>query len=198
VSPDLPDLVLASTSPYRRILLERLGLPFRCRAPLVDEEEETERLGPITPGELAERLAELKALSLAGPGPDATIIACDQVAAFEGRAYGKPVTFETAVEQLLAKSGREQTLITALVVWQGGRTFRHTDITTLKFRTLTRAEVERYVHADQPLDCAGAFKLEERGITLFERVESADFTGITGLPLIALTTILRDLGYPLP
>ncbi len=192
------DLVLASTSPYRRALMERLGLPFRCRAPLCDEDQLKMELGAVTPKRLAERLAEAKALSLAEVEPHATIIGCDQVAEFDGLVFSKPGHAERAVEQLMSMSGREHTLITALVVWSGGEVLRHTDVTTLRFRSLDRDQVERYVAADQPLDCAGAYKLEARGIVLFDQVLSDDFTAITGLPLIALTSILRDFGHVLP
>jgi len=192
----LPDLVLASTSVYRRALLERLGLPFRWRAPPCDEEsfkgEERD------PRSLAERLAEAKAASLVSVEPGATIIGSDQVVSFQGRVFGKPATIARAVEQLCAMAGQTHELITALVVMQDGRLFRQTDVTTLRMRALSRPAIERYVTTDQPLDCAGAYKLEARGIVLFERIESDDHTAITGLPLIALVTILRELGYEFP
>ncbi|MFO0903580.1 MAG: nucleoside triphosphate pyrophosphatase [Pirellulales bacterium] len=186
------DLLLASTSPYRRALLARLGLPFRVRAPLCDEE--SLKAAALSPRELAEHLAFAKADSLAWQEPQATIIGSDQLATFDGRILGKPGSFDAAVEQLLSMSGRPHQLITAFVVLHQAVARRHTDVATLQMRRLTRAEIERYVAADQPFDCAGAYKLEERGITLFERIESADHSAITGLPLIALTTTLRELG----
>jgi septum formation protein len=192
----LPALVLASTSVYRRALLERLGVPFRWRAPLCDEEsfkgEERDRRS------LAERLAEAKAASLVAVDPGATIIGSDQVVSFQGRLFGKPSTVARAVEQLCAMAGQTHDLITALVVMQGGRTFRHTDVTTLRMRPLSRPAIERYVAADQPFDCAGSYKLESRGISLFEKIESDDHTAITGLPLMGLVTILLELGYEVP
>ncbi len=190
------DLVLASTSRYRQKLLERLGVPFRCQAPRVDEDlwkAEAER-----PRVLAEELAEAKALSLCDAEPDATLIGCDQVVTFEGRIFGKPASGEGAVEQLSALAGHSHELITALAVWHAGRVFRHTDVTTLRMRSLDRAEIERYVAADWPIDCAGSYRLEERGITLFESIDSEDHSAITGLPLIALTTILRRIGFVIP
>jgi septum formation protein len=190
------DLVLASTSPYRRALLERLGVPFRTVSPQVDEN--AIKAGEFDPRVLAERLALAKATSLCQAEPQATLIGSDQVAAFDGRAFGKPETEARAVEMLSAMAGKSHELITAVVVWHAGRVVSHTDITRLTMRPLTRAEIERYVASDRPLDCAGAYKLEARGITLFERIESADHTAITGLPLLALTTILRDLGYRIP
>ena len=192
----LPELVLASTSVYRRSLLERLGVPFRWRAPLCDEESlKSEEPDPRS---LAETLARAKAASLAAIEPDATIIGCDQVVSFQGQMFGKPGSVARAVEQLSAMAGQAHELITALVVLQGERSFSHTDVTRLHMRRLPRGVIERYVAADQPLDCAGAYKLESRGIALFEKIESDDHTAVTGLPLIALVTILRELGYEVP
>ena len=190
------DLVLASTSPYRRELLGRLGVPFRWRAPLVDEEAlKRDDLGPRA---LAERLALAKATSLCAEEPRATLIGGDQLVSCAGRILGKPGSVEHAVEQLLTLSGRAHELITALVVWHQGRTLVHTDVTTLWLRPLGREEIGRYVVADRPLDCAGSYKLEARGITLFERIDSHDHSAISGVPLIALTSILRELGYRIP
>jgi septum formation protein len=192
----MPDLILASTSRYRRTLLERLGVPFRCRAPRVDEE--ALKTGNLDPRSLAERLATAKVESLICVEPDATVIGSDQLVAFAGQVFGKPEGAERAIDQLAAMAGRSHDLITALAVRHEGRTILHTDVTTLHMRPLTRAEIARYVAADRPLDCAGAYKLEERGIVLFERIDTADHTAITGLPLIALTTILRGLGFAIP
>ena len=194
----MPELVLASTSSYRRALLERLGVPFRCRAPLVDEESLKDEARDLDPRALAGRLATAKAESLIRDEPKAILIGGDQLVAFAGRVFGKPGTVEGAVDQLAAMAGRSHDLITAMAIRHEGRTILHTDVTTLRMRPLTRAEIERYVAADRPLDCAGAYKLESRGIALFERIDSADHTAITGLPLVALTTILRELGYSIP
>jgi septum formation protein len=192
----MPELVLASTSPYRRALLERLGLPFRWRAPGVNEEDWKSLT--LEPRALAERLATAKAESLERDEPGAAIIGGDQLVAFAGRVFGKPGTFENAVNQLTAMAGRSHDLITSLAVRHEGRTILHTDRTTLQMRPLTRAEIERYIAADRPMDCAGSYKIEERGIVLFERIDSADHTAISGLPLIALATILRSLGFAIP
>jgi septum formation protein len=198
--PSSPEtgLVLASTSAYRRSLLERLGIPFRCRAPLCDEAALQRQSSGIEPRLLAETLAVAKASSLAGEEPSSAIIGCDQLVSFEGRVFGKPGTFERAVDQLAAMSGRTHELITALVVIRGDETFRHTDVTRLQMRPLSCDAIERYVDADRPLDCAGSYKLESRGIVLFDRIESDDHSAITGLPLIALVTILRELGFAIP
>ena len=192
----MSEVVLASTSPYRRALLKRLGVPFRCRVPLILEEEL--KIGDWNPRELAEHLALAKVESLRDAEPSATIIGSDQLVNFQGRIFGKPGTPERAAEQLAAMSGQPHTLITALAVWQDGHAYVHTDLTTLQMRALSAAEIERYVAADHPLDCAGSYKIEERGITLFERIETHDHTAITGLPLIALTTLLRRLGFEVP
>jgi septum formation protein len=190
------DLVLASTSPYRRALFERLGIPFRVRAPMCDESS----VKAIEPDamRLAERLANAKAASLRSAEPVAIIIGGDQVVSLEGQVLGKPVTAERAIAQLLSLSGKTHELITAMVVINEDRVFRHTDVTKLRMRQLSRREIERYVAKDQPLDSAGSYKIESRGIGLFESIESDDQTAIMGLPLIALVSILRELGYEIP
>lgn len=189
-------IILASTSTYRRKLLERLGLPFRVLAPGVDEGAFKDQ--GFEPRELAERLAWAKATSLARDWPEATLIGSDQLVAFEGRILGKPGTLEKAKDQLATLTGRTHELITALAVWHQGQVWTHLDQTRLTMRSLTLEEISRYVEADQPTDCAGSYKLEERGIALFDQIETEDHSAITGLPLIALTTILRRLGFPIP
>jgi septum formation protein len=190
------NLVLASTSVYRRELLARLGIPFRWVAPRFHEAE-LSRAGK-TPRAVAEALAEAKAASISVLEPGATVIGCDQLVALEGRILGKPGSLERAIEQLQALAGRTHELITALVVLRAEQSFRHTDVSRLRMRALTRPEIERYVEQDRPIDCAGSYKLEQRGIVLFERIETEDHTAITGLPLIRLTDLLRPLGHPLP
>ncbi len=189
-------LILGSTSPYRRALLERLGLPFECVPPGVDESAIAAR--GDAPRILAERLAFEKAMAVADRFPDATVIGSDQMAVIDGQILGKPGGVSAACSQLALLSGRTHELITALCVIQNGRVIPHTDITRLTMRRLAAQEIQRYVQADQPVDCAGAYKIECLGVTLFERVESADPTAITGLPLMALTSILRELGYSIP
>jgi septum formation protein len=193
-----PDLVLASTSAYRRAQLERLGIPFRCRAPLCDESASQRTATEAEPRLLAEKLALAKASSLVAEEPEAAIVGCDQLVSFEGQIFGKPRTAGRAIEQLATMSGKTHELITALVVLRGGEMHRHTDITRLRMRPLARDAIERYVRCDRPIDCAGSYKLESRGIALFDRIESEDHSAITGLPLIALVTILRELGFEIP
>jgi len=194
------DLLLASTSRYRAALLGRLGLPFRCLAPACDEEA-LKRPG-TAPQELSEMLALAKAQSLVAANPAATIIGGDQVAALEEeggwRILGKPGTPAAALSQLERLAGRTHLLFTAIAVLHRGAVLRHTDVTALRMRDLTREQLARYVAADQPLDCAGAYKLEARGIALFARIESGDQSAVTGLPLIALTGMLSGLGYAVP
>jgi septum formation protein len=190
------ELVLASTSRYRQALLARLGVPFRSVAP---EFEETS-IPPQgkSPLELAKALSAGKAASIARHAPEAVVVGCDQVVSIEGRLLCKPQTRSRAIEQLEAMAGRMHELITALVVLAGGEAFPHTDVTRMRMRALSTAEIERYVERDLPLDCAGSYKLEEHGIVLFETIETEDHTAITGLPLIGLTTILRELGFNVP
>jgi septum formation protein len=192
----LPELILASTSVYRRVLLERLGVPFRVLAPSCDESVLKRELAD--PAALAERLADAKASSVVAAAPRAAIIGCDQLVWCEGQILGKPETAEGAIAQLTSLAGRSHSLITALVVLRGDRRFHHTDMTLLRMRPLAPSAIERYVAADRPLDCAGSYKLESRGIALFEQIESQDHTAITGLPLIALVSILRELGFEIP
>jgi septum formation protein len=190
------ELILASTSPYRRALLERLGLPFRCLAPNVDEDAlKSEGLAPEA---LASRLARLKAESVASLAPDAVVLGGDQLVAFEGRILGKPGDADRAVAQLLALAGRPHELITAIALLHPRGRVEHVDRARLWMRPLTREEAERYVAADRPWDCAGSYKLESRGVALFERIEASDHSAITGLPLLALAGALRSLGYAVP
>ena len=197
-SESRPVLILASTSVYRRAQLERLAVPFRCRAPLCDESAIQRTFADTEPRLLAEKLALAKASSLSGEEPETTIIGCDQLVSFNGRIFGKPGTADRAIAQLVAMSGKTHELITALVVIRGDETYRHTDITYLSMRPLSRDAIERYVLLDRPMDCAGSYKLESRGIVLFDRIESDDQSAITGLPLLALVTILRKLGFAIP
>lgn len=192
------NLILASTSPYRRALLERLGVPFQAVAPGIDEDRCQAR--DMVPRALTEALAREKAEAVASLHPDAIVIGSDQVADLDGRVLGKPGSVEAAIDQLRSMSGRSHRLITSVAVVHHERNLvaTHTDLTSLTMRSLDDTALRRYVEADLPLDCAGSYKLESRGITLFERIVSDDHTAIVGLPLIALTTILRSLGLPIP
>ena len=189
-------LVLASTSRYRRELLERLRLSFDVARPDVDE--------TASPGEsprnLAIRLAQAKACAVATQlADDAWALGSDQVAEVEGRALGKPGGRAAAIAQLDSMSGRIVRFHTALCLAHAdGRTFADIDLTEVHFRALTDAEIERYVDAEQPFDCAGSFKSEGLGIALFERIDNRDPTALVGLPLIATCMLLRKAGFALP
>lgn len=190
------DLILASTSPYRRDLLARLGVPFRCLGPGVDEDE-AKRSG-LAPIALAEALARAKAEAVAAGEPGATVIGGDQLVTFEGRVLGKPGTAEAAVDQLLGMAGRDHQLVTSVAVADATGTEVITDRTTLRLRPLTPDEARRYVEKDRPLDCAGSYRIESLGIALFDRIDSADHTAIVGLPLIAVSRMLRARGFAIP
>jgi septum formation protein len=187
-------LVLASTSPYRRESLERLRLPFETARPEVDE---TPQSGEV-PETLAARLAAAKARAIAERLGDACVIGSDQVASLDGLPLGKPGDVATACAQLAAMSGCSVRFLTAVHVitpdWEGSAL----DITEVRFRPLGADEIARYVEAESPLDCAGSFKCEGLGISLFEAIRSDDPTALVGLPLIALAGLLRQAGYRLP
>jgi len=191
-----PRLILASTSPYRRALLARLGIAFECIAPDTDE--------AALPGEsalaLVQRLARSKAESVAALRPGCVVLGSDQVALRGADRLGKPGTVERCVEQLAQSSGRNVEFLTAVHVLDSphAREESHIDRTVVRFRELASEEIARYVAADRPLDCAGGFKAESLGIALFERIESEDPTGLTGLPLIWLCGALRRAGISVP
>ena len=187
-------LILASTSRYRRELLERLRLPFQVAQPQVDE---TPQSGE-SPVALAQRLALAKAQAVAEQWPEAWVIGSDQVAALGAQPLGKPGTPDRAMAQLGAMSGREIQFHTALALVRGGTVLQAMDTTRVSFRNLQPEEINRYVAAELPLDCAGSFKCEGLGIALFDSIESRDPTALVGLPLIALSRLLREAGFTLP
>ena len=193
--PPVP-LVLASTSPHRRGLLTRLGLPFTAVAPGVDETQSYRE--PVT--ELVRRLSRAKAEAVAARHPGALVIGSDQAAEREGEILGKPGDHATAVAQLSASSGKYLKFHTGLclVDTRDGRRHEHMDVTRVLFRSLTATEIERYLQAEQPYDCAGSFKSEGLGISLFEGIESSDPSALIGLPLIALCRMLRECSVALP
>lgn len=189
-------LVLASTSIYRRQLLERLRIPFTVHSPGIDE-------APL-PNEdaisLVHRLAKAKAEKVAERYPDSVIIGSDQVALRGASILGKPGNNDAAIAQLKAASGAQVVFQTAVhvIAPQHQRHEAHVDATLVKFRPLSDEEIVRYVMAEQPLDCAGAFKAEALGITLFDRIDSQDPTALMGLPMIWLAGALRRAGFQLP
>jgi septum formation protein len=191
-----PRLVLASTSRYRRELLGRLRLPFEALAPGVDE---AAREGEL-PMDRALRLALAKAQAVAERSAGALVIGSDQVAAARGQVLDKPGDAPRACAQLAQLSGATAAFYTAVAVIcrAAGLQRVHLDTTQVRFRALSPDEIERYVAADQPYDCAGSFKAESLGITLFESIESQDPTALIGLPLIWLADALRGAGWALP
>jgi septum formation protein len=187
---------LASTSRYRAELLQRLRLTFSQRAPGTDEAA----LPGESPSARALRLAQAKAEAAATGLDQALVIGSDQVAELDGLVLDKPGSSERAQAQLSACSGRAVVFHTALCLLdtRTGQPHLHLDQTRVQFRALQAAEIERYIAAEQPLDCAGSFKCEGLGISLFERIDSEDPTALIGLPLIALTRLLRQCAVALP
>lgn len=188
-----PKLVLASSSRYRRELLEKLKHPFSWQAPEVDET-------PLTgekPDVLALRLAQLKAEALAKAHPNSLIIGSDQVASLDGKLCGKPGNKENALSQLKAASGKNVTFYTGLCLLNTntGRHYSAVETYNAHFRTLSEAQIEYYLDQDQPFDCAGSFKSESLGISLLERLEGDDPNTLIGLPLIRLTQLLSQADF---
>lgn len=183
-------LILASSSRYRREMLSRLGLPFEAISPDVDETP----LPGETPAQLSLRLSLLKAQAVCTRHPGAVVIGSDQVATFDGKPIGKPGSFERAREQLQMLSGRTVEFHSALCVHNGQRHELDDVVTQCQFRTLSEAEIDAYLHREQPFDTAGSAKAEGLGIALMQAMHSNDPTAIIGLPLIALSRMLRSFG----
>jgi len=182
-------LVLASTSPYRAALLERLGIPFDTAPPHVDE--------ALKPGEspaaCAQRLADAKCDALLAEGQ--VVIGSDQVADLGGRILGKPGNHATALEQLIACQGQSVKFHTAVTIAGPGRRLRHLAETRVLFRQLPEQALDQYLRLEQPYDCAGGFKAEGLGIRLFQRIESDDPTALIGLPLIWVADAMAHFGF---
>jgi len=189
-------LLLASSSVYRRELLNRLHLPFICSSPDIDESRRPDESAT----ELVKRLAEEKARALAGSHPGHLIIGSDQVAALDGQIIGKPHTFEKAREQLLAASGKRISFLTGLAVLNSATGHCQVDCIpfTVHMRTLDAARIERYLRIEQPYDCAGSFKAEGLGVSLFQSTEGPDASSLVGLPLIRLVDMLLAEGVQIP
>lgn len=187
-----PQIVLASTSPFRRELLGRLGLPFETAAPDTDESP----LAGESPEATALRLSEAKARAVAGRFPGALIIGSDQVAVLDGRIYGKPGSHERAVEQLRTMRGRTVNFFTGLCLFNAATgTARIRGIPTLvRFRQLSDSEIENYLRREQPYNCAGSAKSEGLGIAVIAGMQGDDPNALVGLPLIALCDLLHEEG----
>ena len=189
-------LILASTSIYRRQLLDRLALPYIVVSPATDESSRMDE----TPQALSERLARAKADAVAALHPEAWVIGSDQVAECDGVALGKPGDHANAVVQLRAASGRVLRFHTAVCLrcMATDAALVYRDVTDVAFRTLDDDTIERYLHSERPYDCAGSFKSEGLGIALFESIRNDDPTALIGLPLIALARMLREVGFDVP
>jgi septum formation protein len=194
--PIQPRLILGSSSKYRQELLSRLRIPFEVMAPAIDEAPQPDE----TPQATAMRLAQAKAAAVAAQIPEALVIGSDQVATLDGEQIGKPGSHDNALRQLQKMRGRRVIFHTALCLWDGRHNAAQHAMqlenvqTFVTFRNLPDHELEAYLRIEQPYDCAGSAKNEGLGITVIEKIESADPTALTGLPLIALTTMLRRAG----
>lgn len=196
MTTSLPQIVLASTSPYRQELLARLGLKFRAVAPRFEETHAHNG----DPGALALELARGKAMSVASDFPNAILIGCDQVVWFEGRVLGKPGSRARAFAELCALRGHTHEFYMGLFLYHTKKKEPQEFVVQGSARLradLSEEELRRYIEIDNPIDCAGSAKTEGIGLMLFERLDCEDWTAIVGLPIIALTTGLRNWGYPL-
>lgn len=191
-----PRLILASSSKYREMLLHRFNMVFDCQPPNVNESRKINE----SPIDLVSRLAREKAAVVSQQNPKAIVIGSDQVAVFDGRVVGKPGNHPAAKKQLETFSGNLiefQTAVSVQCLFTGFEEL-HIDSTRVRFRSLLDDEIERYLRAETPYDCAGAFKGESLGITLFESIKTDDPTALIGLPLIHTAAMLRRAGLRLP
>ncbi|MDC9728154.1 MAG: Maf family protein [Methyloprofundus sp.] len=185
-------ILLASSSPYRKQLLEKLNLDFTCASPNINEQTQENETAP----QLALRLAKEKALALAKQYPQHIIIASDQVAILKGQQLGKPGNKQNTIQQLQDSSGQSIEFHTSLCVLNSATQVLKTDIdcSTVHFKSLSKQEINNYVEQEKPYNCAGGFKSEGLGIALFKRIESNDPNSLIGLPLIKLITLLKEFG----
>jgi len=195
-NPSAPAIVLASSSQYRRGLLDRFLDSYETVTPDVDESNDQ----GLSPADLATHLARKKAEAVAINARDALIIGADQLAVLDDQVLGKPGNHQKAIEQLLAASGHALTFLTAVCILDpvGRARFEHTDVTTVHFRQFDRRLAEAYLRHDEPYDCAGSFKLEGAGFVLFDSVKTDDPTALIGLPMIWVADRLLQLGYLAP
>ncbi|MGB0446715.1 MAG: Maf family protein [Pseudomonadales bacterium] len=184
------NIILASTSPYRRALLKQLNLPFECQNPYTDET----LLEHETAAKAAYRLAGLKAQAVASKNPDSIVIGSDQLATCEDNILGKPGGHEQAIQQLQSMAGKTITFHTGLCVIYGKQRYQLVEEYRVQMRPLTPEQIENYLRIEQPYNCAGSFKSEGLGITLFSSMQGKDPNTLIGLPLISLTSILNQLG----
>lgn len=194
-------IILASTSKYRQQLLSKSGIFFSCLKPLVDEDSLKLKLltQQCSPLQLAEELSRQKGLSLLqnDVNQNALIISGDQLVEFENEILGKAHSYENAFLQLKKLNNKSHQLITAITVTTLEKVYHLNHITNLKMKNLTDLEISNYLKLDTPYDCAGSYKIESYGISLFSEINSTDFTAIQGLPMLWLTSLLKELGYVL-
>lgn len=192
-------IILASSSPYRRNLLEKTGLKFECRSPHLDEAALTRDLlrEASAPEKIAEKLSLLKAQTIYDQSADKEILVIggDQLVSFDGHIIGKPHNFENAFQQLSQFNGKTHTLITAITLIDRFKTLNHVHTTQLQMKNLSPDEIRRYLEDEKPYDCAGSYKIESKGITLFSHIDCDDFSAIQGIPMIWLTNQLKERGY---
>ncbi len=196
-SSSTPEIILASSSIYRQQLLQQIGLEFQAISPDIDEAIVQKDLS-LKPIQIAELLAKQKAKKVADSHPESIVIGSDQVVEIDGKTIGKPGSREKNIELIKRLGGKTHLLITAVCISHQQASYAFTDQTRLTMRPLTDAEVTRYVDSDQAFNCAGGYRWEAAGITLFEKIETEDHTAILGLPLVRLVTVLRSLGIAIP
>lgn len=184
-------ILLGSTSPYRKAQLETLGVPFETQKPRMNEEQAKSLFKE--PLEMAQGLARMKAESL--KSEDFVVIGGDQLISLGSEILGKPHTEEKALQQLLKMQGKAHEILTAVCVCTPEKNYEFVDITRMTMKSLSEDELRAYIQLDNPLDCAGSYKIEKNGRNLFEKIETEDFTAIEGLPLRKLSEILHTLGY---
>jgi septum formation protein len=188
-------IVLASTSIYRQAQLKTLGIAFTAEKPLIDEEKEKDT--SLSPKDLALKLSFLKAQSLAKPNQ--ITIGGDQLVSFENQILGKPGSIEKAIQQITKMQNQTHELITALTIFDGPENFKQVlNITKMKLKKLTPEQIKKYIELDNPIDCAGSYKIEKHGVQIIEAIETSDFTAIQGLPLLELSQVLTQMGIAIP
>ena len=183
-------IILASTSPYRKKLLQQLNLSFQTISPTVDEDI-LKKSAPVSLPDLPLFLAQKKAESISQQFPLDIVIGCDQMGLFRGQTLNKTGTKEKAIAQLQLLQGQTHQLLTAIAVLSNGQIETHTDVTELTMRPLSPAQIRNYVDLENPIDCAGSYKIESLGVCLFDKIQTQDPSAIVGLPLMALTKILK-------
>ena len=191
-----PPLILASQSTYRKELLQRLQIPFECISPHLDESSFKSPGTP--PQQISESLCLAKTEKVFSDHPHACVIGGDQVAHLEGHILNKPLNRDNALIQLTELCGKTHELFTSISVISPKGQITFTDVTRLTMRSLSKEALERYIEKDQPLDCAGSYKIEKLGISLFEKIETQDPTAIVGIPLMRLQQTLTQFGYTIP